>query len=551
MQAKRTFLPILLVVGFVVFVIAACSSGAGGQDKTWFNLPSTPVDVDASGGLSVYGIGLGQYLTPEQVQMIQALGQKVELRAGFNGIHVYINGEDQAYLDWDNESAANLGQLLANIPGAAPAAQVIPWLRQIGLGASVSVPPLSGAPLPIPEWRGETTVSPQQPENPMAPLSLGVSFDESGAGSIGGISGSLLAPLTGGANPLQLDPAMLGQLKGFGIENLGLQTTPGGLEVTVNGARMPGLAYDASYLERLTNLLPAIPGVDEMTAGLVGGLTSQLPNMNLGLNVDLTGQPVDLNLADLPVKIGDDGSLQVLGLALPGVSLPAETLQPLRDLGISQLALNASTDAVNIVLDGKPLPRIRFAPDSLTTIASIAGAQSGLPPALLDAVINSLLKDGGLTTRIALSGEVDQSIVPGEATFAPAELGDMTPPVIRARVGVKDGQIVTIGDLSAEQLAQLGVTLPALPPNVMQILSDLNAQTVDIINTPNNLAIHVNGAELMSIDYDAASLATTLELAKPYLAGTPLEDPAVMQLIQEQILPIAPAADVNVQITVE
>jgi hypothetical protein len=55
----------------------------------------------------------------------------------------------------------------------------------------------------------------------------------------------------------------------------------------------------------------------------------------------------------------------------------------------------------------------------------------------------------------------------------------------------------------------------------------------------------------MSIDYDAASLATALDLAKPYLAGTPLEDPAVMQLIQEQILPIAPAADVNVQITVE
>jgi hypothetical protein len=127
----------------------------------------------------------------------------------------------------------------------------------------------------------------------------------------------------------------------------------------------------------------------------------------------------------------------------------------------------------------------------------------------------------------------------------------MAPPVIRARVGVKDGQIVSFGDLSAEQLTQLGVTLPALPPNVMQILNDLNAQTVDIVNTPNNLSIKVNGAELMSIDYDAASLATALELAGPYLAGTPLEDPAVMQLVQEQILPIAPAADVNVQITIE
>ncbi len=550
MQAKRTFLPILLVVVFVVFVIAACSAGASGQDKTWFNLPSVPVDIDASGAASVYGIGVTQ-LPPEQVQLIQSLGEKVELRAGANGIHLYIDGQDQPYIAWNDESAANLQQLLSSVPATAPAAPVIPWLRQIGLGAAVSVPPVSGSAKQIPAWRGETNASPQAPATEMPPLSLGVSFDDTGAGSIGGIPGNLLAPLTGGANPLQLDPALLAQLKGFGIENLGIQTTPGGLDILVNGAPMPSLAYDPSYLERLTGLLPSLPGVDAMTAGLVSGIAGQLPSMNLGLNVDLSGQPVDLKLSDLPVKLGDDGSLQVLGLAIPGVTLPMETLQPLRDLGVSQLALNASTEAINIAVDGKALPRIRFAPDSMATVAGIVGSQTGLPPALLDAGLNTLLKDDGITTRIALSGEVDQSAAPAEATFAPAELGDMAAPVIRAKVGVKDGQIVSVGDLSAEQLAQLGVTLPALPPNVMQILSDLDAQTVDIVNTPNNLSIKVNGAELMSIDYDAASLATALELAKPYLAGTPLEDPAVMQLIQEQILPIAPAADVNVQITVE
>jgi hypothetical protein len=46
--------------------------------------------------------------------------------------------------------------------------------------------------------------------------------------------------LTGGVNPLQLDPGLMAQLKGFGIENLGIQTTPGGIELTVNGAQMPG-----------------------------------------------------------------------------------------------------------------------------------------------------------------------------------------------------------------------------------------------------------------------------------------------------------------------
>ena len=77
------------------------------------------------------------------------------------------------------------------------------------------------------------------------------------------------------------------------------------------------------------------------------------------LNVDLTGQPTDFKLSELPVKIGDSGNLEVMGIAIPGVSLPADTLQQLRDLGVSQLAVNASTEALNLAVDGKALPSIR------------------------------------------------------------------------------------------------------------------------------------------------------------------------------------------------
>jgi len=127
----------------------------------------------------------------------------------------------------------------------------------------------------------------------------------------------------------------------------------------------------------------------------------------------------------------------------------------------------------------------------------------------------------------------------------------MAAPVIRLNAAVQNGQIVSVGGLPAEALAALGVELPTLPPDVMKILNDLGAKTVDIVNSPNNLSIQVNGAELLSIDYDAASLATVLQLAGPYLAGTPLEDPAVMKLVQEVILPIAPAADLQVQLTIQ
>jgi len=549
MQAKRKFLPILLVMIVTMLGVAACSGGGGGQGQTMFNLPSTPIKIDANGSASIYGIGLGQLLTPDQVTQLQALGQKVELRIGYNGIHVYINGEDQAYLAWDDESAANLQELLAGVPSVGPVAQAVSWLRQVGLGVSINLPAVSGAPLDIPRWRGETSISPQQLEATAEPLALGVSFDESGSGSLGAIPGSVIAALAGGANPLQLDPAALAQLKNFGINSLSVQTTPAGIELTVNDKKMPGIAYDAAYLERTLKLLPAVAG-GAVPEDLLQMAAQQLPALNVALNVDLSGQPADFKLSELPIKIGDSGNLEVMGIAIPGVTLPADALQPLRDLGVSQLAVDASTEAINLAVDGKPLPAIRFAPGGLATVAGIAGAQAGISGDAINALLDSVLKDG-LSTVVAVGDAATTEATPVEASYAPADLGAMAAPVIKLNATLKEGQITSVGGLSAEQLAGLGVVLPALPANVMQILGDLDARTVGIVNQPNNLEISVNGAPLVSIAYDAASLATALDLAKPYLAGTPLEDPAVMQLIKDQILPIAPAADVNVQIAVE
>ncbi len=140
---------------------------------------------------------------------------------------------------------------------------------------------------------------------------------------------------------------------------------------------------------------------------------------------------------------------------------------------------------------------------------------------------------------------------PSDPSYAPADLGGMPAPSIRANVVVQDGQITSVGNLTAEQLDALGVSLPALPPNVMDILNSINAQEIDIIGEPNNLQIHVNGAEALSLDHDEASLKAALNLAKPYLAGTPLEDPAVLALVEEQMLPILPAADLQIKITLE
>ena len=120
----------------------------------------------------------------------------------------------------------------------------------------------------------------------------------------------MIAALAGGANPLQLDPAALAQLKNFGINSLSVQTTPAGIELTVNDKKMPGIAYDAAYLERTLKLLPAVAG-GAVPEDLLQLAAQQLPALNVALNVDLSGQPADFKLSELPIKIGDSGNLEV------------------------------------------------------------------------------------------------------------------------------------------------------------------------------------------------------------------------------------------------
>ena len=74
---------------------------------------------------------------------------------------------------------------------------------------------------------------------------------------------------------------------------------------------------------------------------------------------------------------------------------------------------------------------------------------------------------------------------------------------------------------------------------------------MEIVNSGNKLDIKVNGDTLLSLDHDQASLQAALNLATPFLEGSPLADPAMAKLIAEQILPLVPGSDVQITINVE
>jgi len=553
MQAKRKLLPILLVVIVAAVVIAACGGTAAtaSQEKTWFNFPAVPLNVKADGNVDVYGLGLGPVLPAALVQQLQGADvQQLEARAGANGIHVYANGEELPYLAWDTASATNLEAMAAALPGGAMVKDYLPWLRRVGLGVNLKLPAAEGKPLlSVPRWRGETAITTETPATVVGPLNLGISYDADGKPSIAGIPAGQLAKL--GIPIPTLDPTTLALVKSLGLETLNVKTGANGIVLSSGEMALPSIAYDAKTLATLLAVAKPFLANDKATLAALEQLIPMLPNLDASFTVNFNGQPAEFALPDLPVKVGDDGALSIAGLALPGAALPAATLAQLASAGVQDVAINAKPDGIILTINGQSMPKINFTPDGLKLIATVASTVGGISPDLVTTGLDLLGKDG-INTSIALPGSTSTATGgPPEPTFAPPELGDTPAPTLRLAVVVKDGQIASIGGLSAEQLGKLGVTLPPLPPAVADIIKSLDAKTMGIVTKPNALEISVNGTPATTIQYDKTSLAAAWNLAKPSLKGTPLEDPALQKLIEEQILPMLPGADVNIAITVE
>ena len=263
MQARRKLLPILLVILalFVAAMAVAACGGSGEVDsrgQTWMNFPSVPVNVDANGAANIYGLGIGQVLPPEQVAMLQSMGdaQRLEARVGFEGVAVYKNGEDALNVLWNDESQTNLQELLRQMPGAAMAADYLPMLRDVGVGVAVNLPPTQGAPaLAVPKWTGPTAFEPSTPANTTPPIEIGfLSFDPSGEALIAGIPASALGI------PLQLDAGTMAMLQQLGIGDVTVDTQTDGMHLMLNGKPLPVIAYNDSSLATLQSMLtPLLP----------------------------------------------------------------------------------------------------------------------------------------------------------------------------------------------------------------------------------------------------------------------------------------------------
>jgi len=541
MQAKPKILKIFVVALILSLILTACGGGTTGS--TWFNLPSLPVKLQADGSMSVFGLSV----TPPNAALLQQLQtadiQKLEVRIGYNGIHVYANGNDLPYIKWDADAVTTLQEVLRNapdIPNGAMIANVLPVLRKVGLGATITTAGTEAN--AFTRWSGETTAQAETTDSPIGPIQLGgIAFDEAGNLSVGSLDASAL-----GVNGPLLDANTLGMLRAYGIDNLQIHTQPNGIDLAMNGKPLPGIAFDSASL---TNVMPLVEGFAPTLAPTLEGALPMLQNAALDVAVSFTGEPIgELQLSDVPVAINEDGTLSVFGVAAGNTPMvPAELLAQLQATGVQQLNLEVGQDGLFIAADGQTLPTITWTPESMQTLSGIIAPLAGIDPAMIASGMAMIEETGAIKASVAMPG-VTPTTTEINKTMATPENSDMPGAVIHADAIYSDGALQSVGGLPEGTVPGLPLALPA---NIAGILNGLDAQQVELATELGKLNLLLDSDIALTINYDDASLAAALQLAGPFLAGTPLENPAVVTLVQEQILPLVPGADLDITVALQ
>lgn len=547
MGTKRTFqAKLILFLCIASLGLGACGGATSG--KTWFNLPSIALKVSDDGdSLRVLGLPVGTLTAFGIKSFADGLTdggvKSLEVRMGYNGIHIYMDDQELPYIYWDEDSAAELAKIVEQMNLGLPvdAGTLVSLVRQFGFGVRLA---LSNE-RPNFRWSGETSYTPSEtPADVVGPINLGgLAFDSSGAVSLDGVDLSAL-----GVPPV-LDAVTLSMLTNLGAETLRITTTPNTLDIALNGNALPGLAYDAESLAAGLELARVLLAEDAETLGMVETYLPQLPALDLTVEVSFTGVPVgSTQLGQLHIDIADDGNLSVLGLPLGTVLISTDALAPLMDVGINRLDVQVSSTGVSLAGNGTVLPAISWGAAGLDLIDGLTGG-SGTVPGVLT-LVEALSADGPMGIVLTLpgsGGEVGASPFEGHA-FAASDLGGAFPPTLRLNVDVVDGAVTSV---SGVDLAGLGMTGVAVPEPVLSMMADNGVSTMTISTSANLMDVLLDGEIAISLGYDEAALKAVLDLL-PSLMGDSLTDQsAILEFASLELLPMVVGSDAVVVVNLK
>lgn len=557
MQARPKIAKILVVALLVSLILAACGGGSTG--KTWFNLPSAKVRIQQDSSMRVWGLNVGYFPQPALIQQLQAANiQQLEVRIGYNGIHVYANGQDLPYVEWDEASVDTLQDILPQLPGVPNAdtiASALPWLRTIGLGVLLDMPLADGqSELDIPRWNGETSITASTPAEPtLGPITVGsLAFDTNGQAVIEGVPAATLEQALGMTLP-SLDAGTLGLLQSLGADSVDVHIQANGIDLALGGRPLPGIAWDESSLNTLLTYVPALVA-DPALVETLNTAVPLLSGADVRVNVSFTGeQTVDTTLAPIKLAVNEAGDLLFAGIPVaPGV-FPADALANLQAANVQQVALSIQPTGINIAANGQTLPTITWTEESLPLLAQVIGPMAGG-----EDLINTVLPIAlGLGPNVKLDLPLAEGAtaveVPADVEFViqPVAAADGSPV---ANVGLaidSAGNLLSLGGFTAAEFAELGITLPAIPADSLAALRVAGVQQVELDTEPGVLNLLLDGSNALSLNYDDASIATTLDIATPFLGDSPISEPSINQILREQIIPMILTSNVDVVIDLD
>lgn len=558
MQARPKIVKILVVALLVSLVLAACGGGSTG--KTWFNLPSAKVRIQPDGAMRVWGLNVGYFPQPALIQQLQGANiQQLEVRIGYNGIHVSANGQDLPYVKWDEASVQTLQEILPQLPGvpnATTIASALPWLRTIGLGVVLDLPLADGqTKLDIPRWSGETAIAADAAAEPtLGPITIGsLAFDPQGQAIIEGVPTSTLEQALGMALPLSLDANTLAMLQGLGAQKVQVKVHGNGIDLSLNDSPLPGIAWDQPRLNTLLTYVPDFVADPAMVATLEK-VVPLLNGADVTLAVSFTGeQAADTVLSPIELSIGENGDLSLLGIPLaPGV-VPADAIANLQAANVQQLAVSVLPTGLYVAANGQTLPTITWTEESLAVLTQVIGPMAGGADLLNTLLPVALGLGPNVKVNVPLAAGATALEIPAEVDFViqPVAAVDGSP-LINVGLGIDSaGNLTTLGGFTAAEFAELGVTLPTIPADSLAALRTAGVQEVQIDTEPGVLQVRFDGADALALNYDDASIKTTLDIATPFLGDSPITIPEINQLLREQIIPQILTSNVDVAVGLE
>lgn len=233
-----------------------------------------------------------------------------------------------------------------------------------------------------------------------------VDFGEDGVGRIGNMTVSQAGALIGQTLPdIAVGADVVKTLAAYNIQTVQLINTPNGLDILVNGLRMPSLAWDTEVLSNLRTLLDSMG----IPLGQAGGLLPLLGTLSTGVVLRF---PVDASAAVLPLvdpdaeataqraqeaiaNAGDalaniqfavdyaaDGSWtvdgrgesdweQIVPFELDDFTLTPAQISAVQAAGVKTLGVSSNPDGITLSLNGSPLPTITWGNGEINNILKL------------------------------------------------------------------------------------------------------------------------------------------------------------------------------------